>query len=222
MNTPTLTPASPTRNLPIITVVALTILSVALALLGREFGWEGSRYPFLVLSSTGFLIVALLAGAATHWYGRLNFVGLLFCWLGDVLGPYHFALGAGMFLLGHLFFVASFTAYGLDRRKCLWSMALMIPSGVILMWLLPQVDASMRGLVIAYTVVITIMLITSGGTNRLIFIAAVIFYISDIFVARWKFIDHSAINAFYCYPLYYTACLLLAISSLSVGKKSLA
>ncbi|OQB99469.1 MAG: YhhN-like protein [Candidatus Hydrogenedentes bacterium ADurb.Bin101] len=41
---------------------------------------------------------------------------------------------------------------------------------------------------------------------------ALIFLISDIFVARWKFVDPSAINAFFCYPLYYISCALIALT----------
>jgi len=42
---------------------------------------------------------------------------------------------------------------------------------------------------------------------------AVCFYVSDIFVARGQFIGPSPWNAFGCYPLYYGACFLLALSA---------
>jgi hypothetical protein len=45
-------------------------------------------------------------------------------------------------------------------------------------------------------------------------IAASLFYLSDIAVAYWRFMpgDNSRC-AFLCYPLYYPACLLLALGS---------
>jgi len=178
--------------------------------------WDSAaRYLFLVAASTGFIRVALFAGAGQHTYGKFNIADLGLCWMGDVLGPYSFSIGAGMFLLAHLMFVAAFVAYGLNRRRCLLSLVLIVPSGVILLWLMPQVDPPLRNLVIVYTVVITVMVITAGGTSRLIFASALVFYISDIFVARWRFVDQDPFNAFVCYPHYYTACLLLAHSNLS-------
>lgn len=217
-NTPTAPAPFPLR--PIILGVVSTAICLAIALFGPGLGFDGARYPFLVLASTGFVLVAFLAGAWRHTYGKFIVAGLGLCWMGDVLGPYDFALGAGMFLLAHLVFVAAFLAHGLDRQKSLKSLLLVLPSAAILFWLLPQVDPSLRTLVVAYNVVITAMVVTAGGTTRLIFAAAIAFYVSDIFVARWRFVDQDASNAFICYPLYYTACLLLAISIATVRRKS--
>ena len=220
MSDSTLTPSAPRSAPPAIFFTVLTAICVVLALFGRDWGLGLERYPLLVSASTGFLLVALLAGASRDAYGRFNLAALGFCWLGDVLGPYNFALGAGMFLLAHLVFVAAFVARGLNWRRCLRSTLLIVPSGAILYWLLPQVEASMWGLVIAYTIVITVMLIAAGGTTRLIFTAAVVFYVSDIFVARWRFVDQDGSNAYICYPLYYTACLLFALSNLTQRAKT--
>ena len=38
-------------------------------------------------------------------------------------------------------------------------------------------------------------------------------YLSDIAVARGQYVASSAVNSWICYPLYYTACLLLAYSA---------
>ena len=211
--------SAPLAARPIIMGVVGTAIGLAIALAGPGLGFDGARYPFLVLASCGFVLVALFAGAWRHNYGKFVLAGLGLCWMGDALGPYEFALGAGMFLLAHLLFVAAFVAHGLDRRKCLKSLLLILPSAAVLAWLLPQVDPSLRILVIAYNVVITAMVVTAGGTTRLIFAAAIVFYVSDIFVARWRFVDQDPINAFLCYPLYYTACLLLAVSIATVPQK---
>lgn len=213
MSQSTLAPRQFSLPLPLIVVAVLTALSVASALLGPVFEFHDARYEFLVAASTGFVLVALLAGAWRHTYGRLVLAGLGLCWCGDVLGPYNFALGAGMFLLAHLCFIAAFVAHGLDRKKLLPSLALIIPSLAVFLWLNPQVEPDMRPLIIAYTLVITVMVVAGGATNRLIFSAALVFYVSDVFVANWRFVDQDSSNAFYCYPLYYTACLLFAIST---------
>jgi len=44
--------------------------------------------------------------------------------------------------------------------------------------------------------------------------AAVLFYISDVFLANWRYVSTARWNMFVCYPLYYTACVLLAVSIL--------
>lgn len=196
----------------IVALVLLTYLAVASAVLLPYADVKGWTYPFLMAASTGFLALGLLTKPWQTTSDRWMFSGLMFCWLGDFFGPSNFALGAGLFLLAHVLFVIAFIMSGLNRRNTLWATLLTLPSLGILAWLLPQVEESMRVLVIAYTLVITVMVITAAGTRRLVFVGAVIFYISDIFVARWRFVDHDPINALICYPLYYTACLILAYS----------
>jgi hypothetical protein len=65
--------------------------------------------------------------------------------------------------------------------------------------------------------VISIMVATACGTRHpnavLLAVAAVLFYVSDIAVAHWKFVSDGSWHAFFCYPLYYPACLLLALGS---------
>ena len=198
----------------IATLVVLTYLAVAGAVLLPYADVKGWTYRFLVTASTGFLALGLLAKPWRTASDRWMLGGLMFCWLGDFFGPSNFALGAGLFLLAHVLFVIAFIMSGLNRRNTLWATLLTLPSLGILAWLLPQVEESMRVLVIAYTLVITVMVITAAGTRRLVFFGAVIFYVSDIFVARWRFVDHDPVNALICYPLYYTACLILAYSLL--------
>lgn len=190
----------------------LTYLAVAGAVLLPYADVKGWTFLFLMTASTGFLTLALLAKPWQTTCDRWMLGGLFFCWLGDFFGPSNFAIGAGLFLLAHVLFAMGFIKTGLNRRKTLLGTLLTLPSLGILTWLLPQVEETMRVLVIAYTLVITTMVITAAGTRGLVFIGAVIFYVSDIFVARWRFVDHDPINALICYPLYYTACLILAYS----------
>ncbi len=193
-------------------LIVLTALAVAGAVLLPYSDVKGWTFVFLMTASTGFLALAVLAKPWRTPSGRWMLGGLAFCWLGDFFGPSNFALGAGFFLLAHVLFVIAFIRSGLNRRNTLLATALALPSLGILAWLLPQVEESMRVLVIAYTLVITIMVITAAGKRRIVFVGAMIFYISDIFVARWRFVDHDPNNALICYPLYYTACLILAYS----------
>ncbi len=192
--------------------VTLTVTFVCIALAAPFLGISEARYWFLVCGSLGFVTVAGLAGAWKQGYGRWVFAGLLFCLAGDILGPWKFAIGATMFLLAHCCFIAACLVYGVNRQRCLRSLVMLIPSALLAAWLLPKVDEELKWLIVTYTLVITVMVVVAGGTQRTIFQAAIVFYVSDIFLARWRFVNHDAVNAFICYPLYYTACLLFAVA----------
>ena len=180
---------------------------------------SGYSKPMLILASTGFVLIALIAGVKNRSnYGRFVLIALILCWFGDFLGPYNFRTGLIAFLLSHLSFIAAFWFHGIDKTKCLPVLVifLFLSSGVCY-WIFPFIPKEEQIFAISYTLIITAMVVLAGGTRFrtngiLIFIAAVLFYISDIFVARWKFVNPSSINAFFCYPLYYTSCVLFALS----------
>ncbi len=96
-------------------------------------------------------------------------------------------------------------------------------------WILPGVgNAAELVLVPSYMVVITTMVVFSGGVRdarmrAVVFLAAILFYISDIFVAEGRYVKVIEDTAYYCYPLYYAACFLFAwsvgVRNLSRGEK---
>jgi uncharacterized membrane protein YhhN len=88
---------------------------------------------------------------------------------------------------------------------------------VVVRWLLPHVEKDMRGPVLAYIGVISVMLSLAIGTlgadrTALIAAGAALFYISDLFVARDRFVTPSFLNTLIGLPLYYLAQVLLALS----------
>ncbi len=200
-------------------VAAVVGLSVAGALLAKPVGIPALTRPLLIVASTGFVAIALIGGGLAHRFGRFMVLGLVLCGLGDLLGPIDFTLGAMMFLLAHLAFIRAFAIHGVEGRRALRSLGLCIPiSIVVLAWLLPHAEGGDRVLVISYTCVITAMLVLAmgmwaGSPRRLIIAGVVLFYISDVFVARWAFVGGGSLNAILCYPLYYGACLLLGRSA---------
>ncbi len=202
--------------------IAITALSVV-GLLARDrlpFAWSARTWA--LTASTGFVFVA----ACAWWLCRTTTAsavlwGLVFCWLGDYLGLTQFEFGALSFLLAHLFFVAGFLWPGVVLRRLVILGPLVIASTLLTaLWLLPHVAHRELPLVVGYMVVISVMVIASGATagTRWPFTltAAAIFYISDMAVARWRFVDSDPINGFVCYPLYYTACLMLALSPMVI------
>lgn len=175
------------------------------------------RATFLMIGTVCYLSVALLGGALRWNYGRLMFLGLICCALGDYLGLRNFVWGALAFLVAHFFFVAAFWVIGIDWQRALRLVPIMLVVGIaILAWLLPGISSrSDMFLVLGYMVVISLMVILAYGISSeqhrpLILLAAVIFFVSDIFVARWRFTPSGSINGYFCYPMYYTACVLFA------------
>lgn len=203
------------KQLSLIATV-FAVIAVAIALSSHAYGPNTFFLPGLWAGSVGFLVVALGNGAWQSRHGRLLFAALGCCALGDFFGPGNFEAGVLAFAIAHLLFAATFLWLGVDRRRLALAIAATaVVSGLTLAWLLPHVARESLPLVLGYCTVISIMLITALALrpphgSRLIIAAALIFYVSDIFVARWRFVDTSSNNAYLCYPLYYTACLLFA------------
>jgi len=172
------------------------------------------------LASTGFLGAAVAAGAAETPYGRAILAALVLSWIGDVLllskRSGAFLGGLASFLLGHIAFGLAFVLRGTDRLWALAAVAILIlPALAVDRWLRPHVPADMKLPVRAYIVVITGMLALAVGTwgagaSPLILAGALAFYLSDLSVARDRFIREAFVNRLWGLPLYYAAQLLLA------------
>ncbi len=210
--------------------ILLTLLALA-ALLVAEY--TDSRVGVWIskpIASTGFLVVAVAAGALDGsaiggepggTYGRLVLLGLGFSWWGDVcLIPEHrpriFQVGIASFLLGHVAYVAAFASLGLQPLAASVAMLLSIaPVVVVLRWLRPTLPPDMVVPVYAYVAVITGMLVCAIGAvatvgRPMILLGAVMFYISDLAVARDRFVTPGFANRAWGLPLYYGGQLVLA------------
>ena len=176
--------------------------------------------PLAVTASSCFVLIAVVGGGLRFGYGRWVLLALGLCWLGDVIGPGNFMAGLVVFLLAHFAFMGAFYTRGLATARALWTLALVLAASAgALQWLLPHVTGGDRVLVAAYAGAIGLMVVFAGGAShgrvgRVGLIAAVVFYVSDLFVARWRFVSPARVNALFCYPLYYSACILFAHSVL--------
>jgi uncharacterized membrane protein YhhN len=202
------------RTLP----VMVAVVAVVAMLIARNSGGGAWVMPLIFIASTGYLAIALTRGALGGWYGRFILLGLVGCWCGDMLGPRNFMAGLAAFLLAHFGFIGAFFANGIAWKRALWGLpvlALVMVS--LLAWLLPHVPTAELGPVTAYITVISLMAFFACGTShnsvgRWALLGALLFYVSDIFVARWRYVDPSPINGNICYPVYYAACIVLALS----------
>jgi uncharacterized membrane protein YhhN len=183
---------------------------------------ESPRARWLKMaSSTGFLAVALSAGAASSSYGRIVLVALALSWLGDLLLTFEsrraFLGGLVVFLLGHVAYSVGFVTLRADPISLVVAaLAVAIIGGLVWRWLSPHMG-DMKNPVIAYIVVISVMVISAfgtvdGATNWLIPIGATLFFVSDLFVARNRFVAPGALNRIWGLPLYYAAQVLLGLS----------
>jgi len=122
------------------------------------------------------------------------------------------------FLLGHVAYAVGFTVRGLAPLACLAAAAAVVPVAfLVLRWLRPHVPADMRISVHAYVLVISAMLVLAAGTTAarggpLVLGGALLFYLSDLSVARDRFVVPGFANRAWGLPFYFVGQLFLAAS----------
>lgn len=199
----------------------MTAVLVALVLVGERSGRAGLKVSAKVAASLVFVAVGVIRYSAGHPYDAWIVLGLVLGALGDLLLalPRGFVAGLAVFLLGHLAYVAAFQAVVPVRS---WGYAPLAPvivvSGVAVNRLWPYLGR-LRFAVLGYVTVISLMVwgaagtLTAGGTagwHRLA--GAVLFYVSDLFVARNRFVEKRFLNRAIGLPLYYAGQLILAFT----------
>ena len=208
-------------------LAAATVPFVALLLIGerRDAPWRGWAKA---AASTGFIATAVAAGAADTSYGAWVLVALCLGWLGDVAlvsgKRLWFLLGLGSFLLSHLAYIAAFaTVRPHAVVAMLVAAGLLVPAALVTRWLWPHLGSDMRPPVEAYIAVITAMVAAAAGAvagvagsrgwEAAVMTAAVAFYLSDVSVARDRFVAPGFANRIWGLPLYYAAQLLFALTT---------
>lgn len=175
----------------------------------------GSQVIWAVVASTGFLWAAGSGLSRHDVFGALVFVGLVGCWFGDVIGPFNFMTGVYAFFVAHAAFIAACWTRGINWHRAGMALLPMLLVSTTVLWvILPKTPQDEVLKIVAYTVVISTMVVTAlgaGSKSPPLVAAAILFYVSDVFVAFWRFGD-SATSGWICYPIYYAACLLFAYS----------
>ena len=198
-------------------VVIAILVSVILAIEPVLVRGTGFQMRWLYAGSALFVLLGASGRWDLAWY-RIPFrLGLVACALGDLLGPRNFHLGVACFLAAHLAFCVGCWGHGIEGRRLLpWGPVVLAASlALVGLWLWPHLPSHDRPLITVYTAVISVMALMAAGlrgspVRTWLWAGAWIFYLSDIFVARWRFVDPSSANGLICYPLYYLACTLLA------------
>ena len=177
----------------------------------------GGKLAVKPVLSCLFVLTALMA--ATHFsaYAIIVVAGLVLCLVGDVCLAFPqramFRAGLVAFLLGHVAYIVAFVAVARPNVGLgLAGVAALPVSGLVYYRLQPFLG-SMQKAVMAYIVVISLMVIAAGGVfgdgqlsasgRFLVLNGAFSFYLSDIFVARQRFVQASFWNRLIGLPLYY-------------------
>lgn len=200
--------------------LAVATLIMVAALVASERYEPNGVYITKPLASLGFLGVGLASGATSSAYGRVILAGLVLGAIGDVLliprSNKAFLGGLVSFLLGHVAYVIAFVGRGPSLGlTAAGGAAALVAAVVIGRWLLPHVVRAMKVPVLAYMTVICAMVAVAVGASArpgglVVLLGAVMFFVSDLAVARHKFVAPGFVNKAWGLPLYYGAQLVLA------------
>ena len=209
--------------IPVIAGAALTAASFVGLVVADRLHSKAAVWIAKPLASAGFVGAAIAGGAASHPPGQAILVALLLSFAGDVLliprTRKLFLAGLGSFLLGHLAYAVAFLIRGVDPVYSAAALAVLLPLGWwVSRWLRPHLPQGMVIPVHAYIAVITAMVACAAGGLRteggpLMFVAAVAFFLSDLAVARDRFVRPGLINRALGLPFYYGAQLLFAYAA---------
>ncbi|MEK7374573.1 MAG: lysoplasmalogenase [Thermodesulfobacteriota bacterium] len=213
-------------------MIDILILTAAAVLLGGLLYFEkresmrGRVLTKPVLSAL-FVAVALTGPRTDPSYFGLVLAGLSFCMAGDVFLLFFsskrlFLAGLVSFLTGHVLYTIAFFTRALPGMPTWIAGACgLAVSGAVFAWLRPHLGRMLIP-VVAYMAVITVMVIgaaslmgdeKAGFSGRaLAFSGALLFYGSDIFVARQQFVASQYVNRLVGLPLYYAAQFMIAFS----------
>jgi len=191
--------------------VAAVAALLALHLLAEARDQRALRAATKVGASLGFVGLAAALGIDSR-FDRWVLAALVLSLAGDalLLSARRSAFLAGLvaFLLAHVAYAVAFSG----RAELLRWPVLPLLAGValILRWLWPHLG-DMKGPVAAYCLVIAAMVwLAMGMAAPAVRLGAVLFFLSDMAVARDRFVKPGLGNRLVGLPLYYAAQVLLA------------
>ncbi|MCP3985278.1 MAG: lysoplasmalogenase [bacterium] len=172
-------------------------------------------------AASSFVWAAVAWGAMDNPYGQIILLGLVLCWLGDALllppgQSLWFQLGIGAFLSGHLAYAVAFLQGPLSLPGLgIAALGLAVFTFLVLRWLAPYVPPDFKLPVTAYMCVISVMVVLAIGSSvatgrPAAAIGAVAFALSDVSVARDRFVAPGFGNGVWGLPLYFASQFVLA------------
>lgn len=166
------------------------------------------------LASSCFVVAALLSDPFHQRYSLLLLLAFFLSFCGDVLlipkRKRFFLAGLGSFLLAHVCFAIAFLEYRSPGVLAGAALLLGVLALLAYRWLQPHLSSSMRLPVKVYIATIALMTTTAASfaastRHWLALVGAVAFFLSDLAVARQRFVSPGFINKLWGLPLYYAA-----------------
>jgi uncharacterized membrane protein YhhN len=212
-------------------MITITIISTAtmlLILLLYHIKRDNQKSALLIKTvlSSLFVIAVLVQPHLVSGYYNFLLAGLIFCLLGDIFLALPqkgmFLAGLVVFLAGHLLYAVGFFRVT-EIEKLTGTGTLVIAAvGGLVYFRLRTYLGQMKIPVIFYMIVISVMLTgawsvfgdynLAGPGRIMVFAGAFLFYLSDLFVARNRFVKKDFFNRLTGLPLYYAGQFLLAFS----------
>lgn len=203
-------------------VILISVIAGAVANLLRavRIGDRAAEVLSKTTASVAFVALGAVAWTAGRPVATWLLVGLGLCAAGDVLLIWDRTFGAGLwtFLLGHVAYIHAFhralPATSWPPWPALPIAAASFAAGV---WLWPHLD-DRRVPVGAYLVVITVMVwgavatAAAGAMPLTVAAGAGLFYLSDLAVARQRFVTPDIVNRVVGLPIYFAGQVLIALS----------
>lgn len=209
----------------------VVIILGGLVLLGGLLAAEKRQDRKLILLtktplSVLFVVTALVQPRVVPEYFGFVLAGLSLCLVGDVClalpRDKAFLAGLAAFLLGHVSYIFGFASLSLLRQwLSLGAVVFVLFSATVFFWLRPHLKKMLLW-VLAYIVVITVMVSGAWAVwqrsgcapagKAFVYLGAFCFYLSDVFVARDRFVRPEFLNRLIGLPLYYLGQFLLAFS----------
>ena len=200
------------------TLLAIACLgSLSLTLLGIYKDWLWLRAPTKTLASLLFIAHGWAAGAWSQGpAGQAVMVALVLGALGDVLlisrDRRAFLAGLVAFLSAHVAYVVAFALLGMSVNGTVVVLPILALAWVIWRWIGTKAG-KMAKPVAAYIAVISLMVVAAFAAlaadptagRAILVLGAVMFFVSDICVARDRFVQQGFVNRVIGLPLYYSA-----------------
>ncbi|MCW8877486.1 MAG: lysoplasmalogenase [Kangiellaceae bacterium] len=219
-------------------VLSLTLLLTAEFNLTRDLATTKDR-QFSMLSGVSkffasslficFFLYLILADSVTG-FSQVTYwvlIGLIFSMLGDLLliprnNKRSFLLGIAAFAIAHLAYMAAFIPLPRENSSLIYvSVATAIFGLVAYAWLKPHLAQLFRFMVPGYVMIICAMVISAASVglsidNYWVTGGVIIFAISDLFVARNRFVSPGFVNRLFGLPLYYLAQLMIGVGAIEI------
>ena len=209
-----------------ITIIATATMLLILLLYHIKRNNQKSALLTKTVLSSLFVIAVLVQPHLVSGYYNFLLAGLIFCLLGDIFLALPqkgmFLAGLVVFLAGHLLYAVGFFRVT-EIGKWTGTGTLVIAAvGGLVYFRLRTYLGQMKIPVIFYMIIISVMLTgawsvfgdynLAGPGRIMVFAGALLFYLSDLFVARNRFVKKDFFNRLTGLPLYYAGQFLLAFS----------